>query len=125
MGNFLYESIRLDNGWSEPALIVRPDESGPPVVVIDDANDLQIAWNDASAGVQHATQPFYMCDESTGSYLGDAILAVATSGLYRPADEAVPFCQNEFLNFLHLPVSNPAFTDDEPTKHGGFDDVAD
>jgi phosphatidylserine/phosphatidylglycerophosphate/cardiolipin synthase-like enzyme len=124
-GNFLYESIRLDGGWSEPALIVQPGESGPPVVVTDDVNDLQIAWIDASAGIQHATQPFYTCDESTGSYLGDAILAVATSGLYRPADEAVPFCQNQFVEFLHLPKSDPAFSDQESTIFGGFDNVAD
>jgi hypothetical protein len=92
-GNFLYESVRLEEGWSEPALIVRPGETSSAVVVATDDKALLAAWADASSGIQQATQPHYTCEESTGSYLGDAILAVTASGLYRPADEQVPYCQ--------------------------------
>ena len=123
-GNFLYESVRLADEWSEPALIVRPGESAAPVVVTDETDALHAAWADASSGILHVVQPYYTCDDTTGSYLGDAILEVATSGKYRPAEEKIPFCQNEFMNFLHLPTSNPEFTDKPSTQYGGFDDVA-
>ena len=103
---------------------MRPGESASPVVVTDETDALQVAWVDATAGIQHATQPHYACDDTTGSYLGDAILTVATSGKYRPAEERIPFCQNEFLDFLHMPTSDPAFTDKPPTPNGGFDDLA-
>jgi hypothetical protein len=122
-GDFLYESIRLDEGWSEPVIVAENDKFLFPVATVDKADMLYLAWSSESAGIRYVEQPFYTCDESTGLYLADAVLSVLTSGEYRPEDAMVPFCQNKFEKLLYLPSADLDLETENPNDYGGFEDI--
>ncbi|HEY53268.1 MAG TPA: hypothetical protein G4N94_07395 [Caldilineae bacterium] len=124
-GSFLYDSVRRDDGWS-PAYIVAPtQELFSPAMILGPTNAMHMAWADGDRLVHQSSQPHYACPDSTGSTYGDAILGVLTSGVYRPADAFIPFCQNYYRGLLYLPDPVPVFTQKKATEYGGFDDISD
>jgi len=122
-GNFLYESSRLSSGWRAPVVVTQVDETASPSLVTDKEGTLYLTWLDKSPGIRYMAQPVYQCDETTGSYLGDAILDVLNNAGYRAEGEIIPFCRNEFIKLLYMPMAEPAFSSEKPTEYGGFDDV--
>jgi len=122
-GNFLYESIRLKDGWSEPVIVAENDKFSSPVATVDETDVLYLAWSSEFAGIRYIEQPFYACEETTGLYLADAVLSVLTSGEYRPEDALIPFCRNKFEKLLYLPSADLDLETENPNDYGGFKDV--
>lgn len=123
IGNFLYESILLDDGWTSPVVVAWNDNFSSPEAVIDEADRLHLAWSSEMVSIRYTEQPYYACDDTTGLYLADAILDVLKSGKYRPEDAIVPFCRNKFVKLLYLPSSDLDLATENPNDYGGFADV--
>ncbi len=122
-GRFLYDSIRQDDGWSQPALVHIATGPDPFDVTADAMGGLQITGMDA--GGWFASQPRYDCPDTTGSPYGDAILNVLKKDTYRPAGAPIPFCGNQFLGLYMLPYTPAGDGVAETTPDSAFDAVAD
>ncbi len=125
-GQFLYESLRTPEGWSEAATVAQTAIASQPVLAAQPGGALYMAWADSQEEgptMEFATQPDYQCSETNLSALGQVILDVAQDEQWRPAGFPVPFCQNRFLGFIYMPNPEPAFSNIPPTPNGGFDRV--
>jgi phosphatidylserine/phosphatidylglycerophosphate/cardiolipin synthase-like enzyme/MFS family permease len=122
-GHFLYDSIRQDDGWSQPALIHIATGPDPFDVTADAMGGLQITGMEA--GGWFASRPRYDCPDTTGSPYGDAILNVLKNDPYRPAGAPIPFCGNQFLGLYMLPYTPAGDGVAETTPDSAFDEVAD
>ncbi|NOX61359.1 MAG: hypothetical protein GXP42_05360 [Chloroflexi bacterium] len=123
-GLFLYDSVRLETGWSPAYVIARLRQKATPHMVGGTESALFLFWSDPSGATLQSVQPHYVCPDSAGSIYGDAILDVLENGPFRPANATIPFCRNEFLGLLYLPDPAPASMA-EPSPYGAFDSVAD
>ena len=88
---------------------------------------LHLAWNDASGdtrAIHYARQDPYQCDVNTLTDLGKVALATKQNGGFHPPGYEVPFCQNQFIDFIYQPNPEPAFSSDPAEPNGGFDRVA-
>ncbi len=123
-GRFLFDSIRTEDGWSEPFVAARTQAPTIPAVIPGPTKAMYLAWAGADLLVWQSAQPHYACPESTGSIYGDAILGVLTSGQYRPPDARIPFCRNDYQGLLYLPDPVPSFVMETASEYGGFADIA-
>ena len=125
-GNFLYDSLRLEDGWTAPALASRTAVAAQPVLLRDSQDSLRLAWNDALSGASMlllAAQPDYRCLDQPLSNAAQAILDVMTSGLFRPAGDPVAYCQNTFQSIFFSPNPPPTVPGEELTINGSYDDI--
>ncbi len=124
-GNFIYDSVRGDREWHTASVAAATRTLVAPSAVAGPDGAMFMTWvDDAGKLVWQAAQPHYNCPESTGSIYGDAILAVLTSGKYRPSDAFIPYCRNDYHGLLYLPVPVPSFSQKTESEYGGFDDIA-
>ncbi len=125
--SLVYESIKTDDGWTEPAIVARPSMAIQPVMVGSTSGVLHQVWTEDlldQAGLAYATQVQYDCDNSTLPPVAQGALAVAQQTQYQPAGDIVPYCQNRYDRLLYTPGPDPAFSDQTPTPNGGFDGLA-
>ena len=126
-GNFLYDSLRLDGGWTLPALAARTVGMTQPSLQRDSQDVLRMAWSDALSGASVllvASQPDYRCQASAPlTKASQAILDVMTSGVYRPVGDPVAYCDNTFNALFFSPNPPPTLPGEEPTINGSYDDV--
>ena len=126
-GLFLYESIRLPDGWSEPAIIAGPHTVASPLAASQPGVGLYAAWLSARQDapvLSFATQPVYTCSPETLSPAGRVVLEALSQPEFRPAGDPIPFCQNRFAGFVYMPNPEPAFSPLPASENGGFDTVA-
>jgi phosphatidylserine/phosphatidylglycerophosphate/cardiolipin synthase-like enzyme len=126
-GPFIYESIQTINGWTEPAIVARPNQAFQPAMVGGSRGVLHQVWYEDrldQPGLAYASQVQYDCDDSTLPPVAQGALAVAQQGQYQPAGDTVPYCQNRYDRLLYTPGPDPAFSDQVPTPNGGFDGLA-
>ena len=126
-GNFLYESIRTEDGWSNAAIITRTGSAIQPAVASQLGGTLHLAWDDANGdlmAIQYARQDPYQCDVSALTDLGKVALEAMQNGDFHPPGYEVPFCHNQFIDFIYQPNPQPAFSSDPIEFNGGFDRVA-
>jgi phosphatidylserine/phosphatidylglycerophosphate/cardiolipin synthase-like enzyme len=127
-GNFIYDSLRLDNAWSAPTLAARTASAVQPVLVRDAQDVLRLVWSDSLSGAGMllvASQPNYRCQASVPlSDASQAILDIMTSGVYRPAGDPVAYCNNSFNTLFFSPNPPPSVPGEEPSLYGSYDDVA-
>jgi hypothetical protein len=123
-GDFLYESIRMDDAWTQPAIISGLDQPAEPAVTSLPGGALAALWpaaEQSTPALLVAEQPLYQCDAESLNPNERAILEVVESGQYHPAGYRSPFCDNQFKSFIYMPEPNPAFSDLPVTPNGGFD----
>jgi phosphatidylserine/phosphatidylglycerophosphate/cardiolipin synthase-like enzyme len=126
-GELLYESIRTENGWSNPAIVAQTSLPTQPAVASQPSGELHLAWIDAqgdTVSLNYARQDPYQCDVNALTELGKVALETMQSGGYHPPDYQVPYCHNQFVDFIYQPNPEPAFSSDPPDPNGGFDRVA-
>lgn len=125
-GQFLYESLRTAQGWSEPAIVERTRAQSQPVVAGLSAGDISMLSINDLAGertLAFATQPHYQCSPEDLSPLGKVVVQVAEDERWRSAGVPVPYCQNRFVGFFFMPNPSSPYSDQPPTENGGFDRV--
>jgi phosphatidylserine/phosphatidylglycerophosphate/cardiolipin synthase-like enzyme len=126
-GSFIYDSLRMEQGWSVPALAARTAGETRPALMRDSLDTLRLAWNDALSGAGMlllASQPAYRCLDVPLSRASQAILDIMTSGVYRPADDPVAYCHNTFESIFFSPNPPPTLPGEEASLNGSYDDVA-
>ena len=120
----LYEVIGDGESWSEPMIVARLEAPAAHRVVSDPAGNLHLAWTGTDPAIHYAQQQPYECDPRTLSDTGAELYEVASLGGYRPEDDVVPFCQNQYEMMIFTPTVDPAFSEAEPTLSGAYDDYA-
>ncbi len=125
-GDYVYESIRTEDGWSDAALITQTGSTIQPAVASLPGGTLHLAWSDDrdSMAIHYAYQDPYQCDVNMLTDLGKVALTTMQNGGFHPPGYEVPFCHNQFIDFIYQPNPEPAFSSDPPQPNGGFDQVA-
>lgn len=120
--NIVYESIRTEDGWSEPAIVVQTEKESIPIIAGKGSGDLTILWSDNTDGnLFSAQQPVYQCSEEDLGRIGQIMLDVARTGNYRPEGDPIPYCENSFLGLIYMPNPESAYSPQLPSLNGGFD----
>ncbi|TET29600.1 MAG: hypothetical protein E3J69_13195 [Anaerolineales bacterium] len=125
--NLIYESRLVTNAWTTPTIVNLSAPSAQPAISTSADGTLHLVWDsfqEETGRVNYANFRVYECSQADLNEQGQLALAVAQSGDYRPTDDLVPFCHNQFDSLLILPKADPAYSDNPPTLNGAFDDVS-
>jgi len=125
--NLIYESIPVSSAWTTPTIVNLSAPSAQPAISTSSTGTLHLVWDGFQEGtgrVNYANFRVYKCSQADLNEQGQLALAVAQSGDYRPTDDLVPYCRNQFDSLMILPKADPAFSDNPPTLNGAFDDVS-
>lgn len=125
--NLIYESRLVSDAWTTPTIVNLSAPSAQPAISTSADGTLHLVWDDLQEGtgrVNYANFRVYECSQADLNEQGQLALAVAQSGDYRPTDDLVPFCHNQFDSLLILPKADPAYSNNPPTLNGAFDDVS-
>jgi len=128
MSNLIYESRLEENGWTEPVILGFSAQNAQPIVTTDANSVLHLLWEGSTANtsqINYASYHAYSCSTKGLNTQDKLALDIAQSGQYRPVDEMVPYCDNQFDRLLILPRPDPAYSEIPPTVNGAFDQVAD
>jgi phosphatidylserine/phosphatidylglycerophosphate/cardiolipin synthase-like enzyme len=126
-GNMIYESIRIADGWSEPALIASTDQVTTLSTASASGGTAFIAWlgfQDSSPALLYARQDPYHCSSSILNASGLVVLDAIQSGGFHPAGYQPPFCGNRFDGLVYMPNPMPEFSSQAATTNGGYDRLA-
>jgi len=126
--NLIYESRFESENWTVPAIVGFSAQNAQPNISKDTDGMLHLVWEGLPANVSqinYASYRVYSCSTDDLNTQDKLALDIAQSGQYRPADEMVPYCDNQFDRLLILPQPNPAYSDIPVTVNGAFDQVAD
>ncbi len=125
--NLIYESRLVSGDWTIPTIVNLSAPSAQPAISSSADGTLHLVWDDLQEGtgrVNYANFHVYECSQADLNEQGQLALEVAQSGDYRPTDDIVPYCRNQFDSLLVLPKGDPAYSDNPPTLNGAFDDVS-
>ena len=119
--SIMVESIRTDQGWSEPAIAART--AGPVTLSLtaDEQGNLTLVWEETDQSRFYSAQEVYSCNEQQLSYLELAGMQAILEGNFRPVGVKIPYCRNSFRRILYTPNPDPQFSDEPITSNGGFD----
>ncbi len=120
----IYESIKTTDGWSTPAIVANSQtETQPNLTNLSDGS-LHLTWANI-AGANYAAQVQYTCDEAALSDYGRLLYDVARQEKYIPAEDLIPYCQNQYDRLLITPNPNPVYSDAPTPTNGVFDTMGD
>lgn len=124
--NLIYESIRMEDGWSEPAIVASAGLTGLSAAASLEGTAYLIYQNSPGEvpALMLARQVPYQCSPANLSAVGRVVLSVVQSGEFHPQDYRSPFCDNRFDGFIYMPNPQPSFSSETPTENGGFDHLA-
>jgi len=126
--NLIYESLLDGNVWTIPTIVGFATQNAQPVIATGTDGTLHLVWDELPANgsqINYAGYRVYACSEENLNPQVQLALEIAQSGNYRPADDIVPYCDNQFDRLLILPRPDPAYSDIPSTTNGAFDQVAD
>jgi len=124
--SIVYESILKEQGWSEPAIVVQTEDYTLPVIAGGGRGDLNILWSENDNSVLlSAKQPIYECSENDLGRIGQVILDVAQTGMFRPEGDDIPYCGNNYVGLIYMPNPESAYSPQRSSENGGFDTVSD
>ena len=126
--NLIYESQLDGNAWTIPTIVGFAAQNAQPIIATGTDGLLHLVWDELPADggqINYAGYRVYACSSENLNPQVQLALEIAQSGQYRPADEFVPYCDNQFDRLLILPKPDPAYSDIPPTTNGAFDQVAD
>ena len=126
--NLIYESLLVGNVWTAPNIVGFAAQNEKPVIATGIDGMLHIVWADPAddgGQITYASYRAYVCSAENLNPQVQLALDITQSGVYRPADDLVPYCDNQFDRLLILPRPDPAYSDIPPTTNGAFDQVAD
>jgi len=126
--DLIYESWKDGNNWASPVIMGHSTQNAQPDIAVGTDGILHMVWNedvDDSNRMNYASYQSYSCTEENLNKQDRLALEIARSGVYRPVDDIVPYCDNQFDSLLILPRADPAFSAVPPTANGAFDQVAD
>ncbi len=121
--SLLYESTRTSDTWSEPTIIIRTAVTTQPSIAATQAT-LHLVWNTALSGpgdIAYASFMPYNCDDYSLDGISQIAYEAARRPEYRPVDDLIPYCQNQFHQLVHMSNPDPAYSDQLPNPNGGFD----
>jgi len=125
MSNLIYESRLAENGWTEPVILGFSAQNAQPVVATGTDRILHLVWDGPPDQIDYARYRAYSCSVENLNPQDRLALEISQSGVYRPVDDIVPYCDNQFDRLLILPRPDPAYSDIPVTVNGAFDQVAD
>jgi phosphatidylserine/phosphatidylglycerophosphate/cardiolipin synthase-like enzyme len=126
--NLIYESLLNSNSWTSPTIIGFSAQSAQPVIATNSDGTLHLVWDDLVVDVSQINYASYRTYSCSAENLNPQIkqaLDIMQSGVYRPSDDVVPYCDNQFDRLLILPRPDPEYSDIPVTTNGAFDQVAD
>jgi len=123
--DLIYESRFDDTTWTIPAIVGFSAQNSRPVITTDTNRNLHLIWDEFPGQIDYASYHVYSCSAENLNPQVQLALEIMQSGVYRPADDLVPYCDNQFDRLLILPRPDPAYSDIPPTVNGAFDQVAD
>ncbi len=126
--DLIYESLLVSTVWTDPIIVDLAASGAQPALATGTDGLMHLVWDGSQAGVgqiNYAHYRTYDCSPADLNPQGQAALDVALSGDYRPMDDLVPYCYNQFDSLLILPTDDPAYSDNPPSLNGAFDDVVD
>jgi phosphatidylserine/phosphatidylglycerophosphate/cardiolipin synthase-like enzyme len=122
----IYESIKTDRIWSEPAIVVRTERVTTPIITGNGSGDLSLIWGDGlNPKLFSARQPYYTCSRDSLGNIGQVMLDVMESGSYRTRGDEVPFCMNNYIGMIYMPNPESVYSPQPPSENAGFDSVSD
>ncbi len=127
-GNALMETIRLSDGWSDPALVGPLSSGAQQETAGYPGSNVQLDWVDAQDGnlaLRNSIQPVYLCDVASLSGPMKIVLDVVQSGEFHPTDYKSPFCGNHFVEFVFMPKPSPEFYVLPEGERIGYDQLSD
>jgi phosphatidylserine/phosphatidylglycerophosphate/cardiolipin synthase-like enzyme len=122
----LYESTLDNSEWSEAAIIGRTGTASQPSVTAV-ADSLLMSWESTLTGeLDIATASFmpYSCEDYPLHGISKVAYDLARRPDYRPADDIIPYCQNQYRQLVFMPNPDPAFSEQPAKPNGGFDEFA-
>jgi phosphatidylserine/phosphatidylglycerophosphate/cardiolipin synthase-like enzyme/MFS family permease len=122
--SFLYESILLDQGWSDPAIVAASDAPVVPSLTAVSDGVLHLAWSDGSLAYTNQT-PYDCAGIEPETEAGQRVLDALSQPKFHPSDQPVPYCQNRYDTLLFTPNPDPAFSDQPPRVNSAFEYMRD
>ncbi len=122
-GSFLYEQIKNEDGWTEPAIVARPPAADSVVLTSDRNGKLHMAWTTDSTIEYGSTAP-YLCDGLPQTPIARIVYETVRQEKFRPADDPVPYCHNRFERIVFTPNAVAPEVDQPDNPNAAFDDVA-
>ena len=125
--NLVYESRLVSTVWTDPIIVNPSAEGAQPALAVGGDSLIHLAWEGSESDtrqINYAQFRTYECSEAELNTQGQLALDIALSGEYRPADDLVPYCENQFDNLMVLPKAEPGYSDNPTTLNGAFDEVA-
>jgi phosphatidylserine/phosphatidylglycerophosphate/cardiolipin synthase-like enzyme len=118
----LYESVRGESGWEVPSITAVVENMIQPAMH-EAGGDLHLAWVGKS-GLSYASQIQYDCQEFELPAIGQVVFDIARLPKYRPVDDVVPYCRNQYDRLIFTPNPDPAYSEEPISVNGGFDRLA-
>lgn len=125
--SLLVESARLDGEWGEPVIAGRPLDEPLFSLSADVEGNLVLAWVEAdqkSGDLVMTVKEVYECTEDELTPTERAGIEAILVGETRPPGTEIPYCRNDFDRIIYTPNPNPAYSNQEVTPNGAFDQVS-
>ncbi|NJN53952.1 MAG: hypothetical protein HC804_03860 [Anaerolineae bacterium] len=120
--SLIYESVRHNGAWSEPAIVSRTGTAVTPQLTAVSDGILHMVWADNTA-VTYTSQTEYDCTNPNLNHVEQAVYDALNQPQFKPADEQLPVCDNRYEAIFYTP--NPTEGSGQlPTENGAFDRVA-
>lgn len=122
--SLIYESLKDYTTWTRAAIVGTGAADSQPDLTAAQDGSLHSAWS-APDQLSYAAQIQYSCDPDGLSSYGQVLYDIAREEKYMPAEDIVPYCQNQYDRLLITPNPDPAYSDAPMPPNGVYDKMGD